>query len=187
MNRLHASTCRQCGTPLAANWQDSRRLRNKVLRRTDFMAAARANQKATRRLVAILLLTLGVLGYLIGWSLQLVSLDVDGGFDTVWFVSRWGVWCALGLFAIGSLWSWIAFNQGDRIVLRLTGAREVLADEEPQLHNVVQEMAIAAGIIKPRVFVIETEALNAFATGMSPARRIHRTSARCRSRSVAAT
>ena len=170
VNRVHASTCRQCGTPLADNWQNSRRLRNKILRRTDFMAAARANQKATRRLVASLLLTLGVLGYLIGWSLQLVSLDVAEAIDTVWFVSRWGVWCALGLFAIGSIWSWIAFSQGDRIVLRLTGAREVSADEEPQLHNVVQEMAIAAGIIKPRVFVIETEALNAFATGMSPAR-----------------
>jgi heat shock protein HtpX len=170
VNRAHASTCRQCGTPLAANWQDSRRLRNKVLRRTDFIAAARANQKATRRLVAVLLLTLGLLGYLIGWSLQLVSLDVDGGIDTVWFVSRWGVWSALGLFTIGSIWSWIAFQQGDRIVLRLTGAREVSAGEEPQLHNVVQEMAIAAGISKPRVFVIETEALNAFATGMSPAR-----------------
>ena len=170
VNRVHASTCRQCGTPLADNWQNSRRLRNKILRRTDFMAAARANQKATRRLVTSLLLTLGVLGYLIGWSLQLVSLDVTETIDTVWFVSRWGVWCALGLFAIGSIWSWIAFRQGDRIVLRLTGAREVSADEEPQLHNVVQEMAIAAGIVKPRVFVIETEALNAFATGMSPAR-----------------
>jgi len=55
-NRVHARSCRQCGTPLAADWQRSRRMRNKVLRRTDFMAAARANQAATRRLVIILLL-----------------------------------------------------------------------------------------------------------------------------------
>ncbi len=169
-NRLHARSCRQCGTPLVANWQDSRRLSNKVLRRTDFMAAARANQKATRWLVTILLLILGVLGYLIGWSMQLLSFDIAGGLDTVWFVSRWGVWGALGLFSIGSIWCWIALRQGDRIVLRLTGARAVSPAEEPQLHNVVEEMAIAAGIVKPQVYVIETAALNAFATGMSPAR-----------------
>jgi heat shock protein HtpX len=63
----------------------------------------------------------------------------------------------------------VAFSQGDRIVLRLTGAREVSADDEPVLYNVVEEMAIAAGIRKPRLYVIETGALNAFATGMSPA------------------
>ena len=145
-------------------------MRNKVLRRTDFMAAARANRKATRRLVGSLLLVLGVLGYLIGWSLQLVSVDMESGIETIWFVSRWGVVAALVLFGIGSIWSWIAFRSGDRVVLRLTGAREVTADEEPQLHNVVQEMAIAAGITRPRVYVIETPALNAFATGMHPAR-----------------
>jgi heat shock protein HtpX len=170
LNRPHARSCRQCGTPLAADWQQSRHLRNKILRRTDFIAAARANQTATRRLVMILLLILGVLGYLIGWSLQLAGGNLPPGTETVWFVSRWGMLAALVLFTIGSLWSWIAFRQGDRIVLRVTGAHPVTSDEEPVLHNVVQEMALAAGIRQPRIYVIETDALNAFATGMSPAR-----------------
>jgi heat shock protein HtpX len=52
----------------------------------------------------------------------------------------------------------------------LTGAREVTSDEEPVLHNVVEEMAIASGLPKPRVVVIETDAMNAFATGMKPER-----------------
>jgi heat shock protein HtpX len=170
LNRVHARSCRQCGTPLTADWEHSRRMRNKVLRRTDFMAAARANQAATRRLVIILLLILGVLGYLAGWSLQLASGNFQEGAETIWFASRWGIFAALLLFAIGSVWSWIAFRQGDRIVLRVTGAYPVTADEEPVLHNVVQEMALAAGIRQPRVYVMETDALNAFATGMSPAR-----------------
>jgi heat shock protein HtpX len=153
-----------------ANWQSSPRLRNKVLRRTDFMAAARANQRSTRRLVLVLLFILGVLGYLIGWSMQLGAEGLPEPAHSIWFFSGWGVLGALGLFSIGALWSWIAFRSGDRIVLRLTGASEVTPADEPVLHNVVEEMAIAAGIPRPRVYVIETEALNAFATGMSPAR-----------------
>jgi len=169
-NRPHARVCAQCGVPFTADWQAHRLLRNKVLRRTDFLAAARANQRATLRLLGALLLILGVLGYLMGWSLQLAMQGLPEGVGNVWFVSRWGVWWSLVLFAIGALWSWIAFHVGDRIILRLTGAREVTVDEAPVLHNVVEEMAIAAGIVKPRVFVIDTPALNAFATGMSPAR-----------------
>ena len=170
VNGAHARACIQCGAPLVKDWQDSRRLRNKILRRTDFMAAARANQRATRRLVAFLLLTLGVLGYLLGWSLQLFAADFSEQLTSVWFLSHWGVWCALGLFTFGTGWSWVAFRSGDRIVLRLTGAQRVTSAEEPVLHNVVEEMAIAAGITRPQLFVIETDALNAFATGMSPAR-----------------
>jgi heat shock protein HtpX len=169
-NRPQARVCIQCGVPFAADWQAHRRLRNKVLRRTDYLAAARANRRATLRLVGALLLILGVLGYLLGWSLQLAMYGLPEDTGSVWFLSRWGVWCSLVLFGIGALWSWIAFRSGDRIVLRLTGANEVTIGEEPMLHNVVEEMAIAAGIVKPRVYVIENAALNAFATGMSPAR-----------------
>jgi heat shock protein HtpX len=50
----------------------------------------------------------------------------------------------------------------------MNSAKEVTADQEPVLHNVVEEMAIAAGLPKPRVYVMETDALNAFATGLSP-------------------
>jgi len=145
-------------------------MRNKVLRRTDFMAAARANRTASRRLVILLLLILGVLGYLTGWSMQLLSADLAGEAETVWFLSRWGVITALLLLAAGSVWSWIAFRMGDRIVLRVSGAHPVTPQEEPVLHNVVQEMALAAGIRPPEVHVMETDSLNAFATGMSPAR-----------------
>ena len=133
------------------------------------MAAARANQKATRRLITLLLFILVVLGYLLGWTIQSLIGPLPEGLESIWFFSSWGAWGATGLFAFGTLWSWAAFSQGDKIVLRLTGANPVSADDEPVLHNVAHEMAIAAGISTPKLFVIETEALNAFATGMSPA------------------
>jgi len=118
----------------------------------------------------LLLLLLTGLGYLIGWSLQLVMVDRAEPLESVWFLSDWGVGWALALLAIGVIWSWVAFRSGDRIILRLTGAQRVSPQEEPLLHNVVEEMAIAAGITRPQIFVMETQALNAFATGMSPAR-----------------
>ena len=147
-NRAHARTCRQCGAPLISDWQDRPRLRNKILLRTDFTAAARANQRATRRLVLLLLMMLVVLGYLLGWSLQAMTGSVPLDHQGIWFASRWGGWTALVLFFIGAIWSWISFRAGDRIVLRMTGANPVTVEAEPQLHNVVEEMAIAAGIRK---------------------------------------
>ena len=62
-------------------------------------------------------------------------------------------------------WSW---KTGPRRVLWSTGARELTEPvtlEERQLDNVVQEMAIAAGIPKPRIWIIEDPDPNAFATG----------------------
>jgi heat shock protein HtpX len=72
----------------------------------------------------------------------------------------------LAMIGVGSAGVTLAF--GDKIVLSMNSAKEVTADQEPMLHNVVEEVAIAAGLPKPRVYVMETDALNAFSTGMSP-------------------
>ena len=77
-----------------------------------------------------------------------------------------GVVIAAGLAVILSLFSYFS---GDRLVLASTRAREVTAEEEPRLHNVVEGLAIAAGLPKPRVYVVPEQAPNAFATGRDPA------------------
>ncbi|MGD8709276.1 MAG: M48 family metallopeptidase [Ectothiorhodospiraceae bacterium] len=166
LNRRSAATCRMCGAAMRPVAEEPPRVRRKLLRRTDFMAAAEANRRNTNRLVFVLLAIGGVLGYLLGWLFEVGTTDSVLRFGDVWFVSRWGVIGALGLLGFGVVWTLIAFRAGDRIVLSIVGAREVSRDEEPQLHNVVEEMAIAAGLPKPRVCVIETPAMNAFATGL---------------------
>lgn len=60
----------------------------------------------------------------------------------------------------------VTLLSGRRAVLGLTGAVTVTAEQEPMLHNVVEEMAIAAGLPVPEIAIIESPALNAFATGM---------------------
>jgi heat shock protein HtpX len=66
------------------------------------------------------------------------------------------------VMAIGS------YRYGDRLVLASTRAREVTPEEEPRLHNIVEGLSIAAGIPKPRVYVVPEKAPNAFATGRDP-------------------
>ena len=66
---------------------------------------------------------------------------------------------------------WYSWKKGPARVLWATGATEVVApadDLERRLVNVVEEMAIASGLPKPRVFVVPDADPNAFATGIEP-------------------
>ena len=61
-----------------------------------------------------------------------------------------------------------SYFAGDRLVLAISRAREVSPEEEPGLHDIVDALAAGTGIPKPRVYVIEEAAPNAFATGRDP-------------------
>jgi heat shock protein HtpX len=62
-----------------------------------------------------------------------------------------------------------AYWFSDRLALRMAGAREVSPSEAPDLHRLVAELARRAELPMPRVFLVDTEAPNAFATGRNPA------------------
>lgn len=64
--------------------------------------------------------------------------------------------------------SFVSYYNSDRIVLSLVGATEVSKDVSPDLHNLVENMSIASGIPKPRIYITEDESMNAFATGRDP-------------------
>lgn len=61
-----------------------------------------------------------------------------------------------------------AYFFSDRLVLALHRARQVGELDAPELHSLVAELSARAGIPKPRVFVIEEQQPNAFATGRNP-------------------
>lgn len=74
---------------------------------------------------------------------------------------------ALTVSLVMTLVSWHA---GDRIVLLTSGAREVTERaQNPYLWNMVENLAITAGISRPRLYLIEDASPNAFATGRDPA------------------
>lgn len=62
----------------------------------------------------------------------------------------------------------IGYFAGDKIALASNGARALPDSAAPDLHNLVENLAITAGIPKPKVYLINSPALNAFATGRGP-------------------
>ncbi|HLJ94806.1 MAG TPA: M48 family metallopeptidase [Gemmataceae bacterium] len=105
-------------------------------------------------LVAILL-SLGLLAYLSPSSLRHVNV--------VQALAVGGVAAGIAL-----LLSLFAYFGGESMVLTLSHARPIAHKDDPELFNVVEEMAIAAGIPVPSIYVIDDTAPNAFATGRDP-------------------
>ena len=62
----------------------------------------------------------------------------------------------------GSYW------YSDKIVLKIYGAKEVTPAESPNLHRIVDALAMKAGLPKPKVYIVESGMPNAFATGRDP-------------------
>lgn len=123
---------------------------------TNFEGLQKKNFRRSLLLVATLFLVLTALVYMLGAFFG----GVSSGSLTVFAV----------LFSAGS--AGLSWWQSDRLVLAMTKARIVEAHEVPQLHNVVEEVAIAAGLPKPRVAIVDDPAPNAFATGRTPERAI---------------
>jgi heat shock protein HtpX len=109
-----------------------------------------ANKRRTFVLIVGAFVFLGLIGFAIG---------------QFWGGGPAGTIIALivaGVLSIGS------FLYGDKLVLASTRARELSPTDAPRLHNIVEGLAIAAGIPKPRVYLVPEVAPNAFATGRDP-------------------
>jgi heat shock protein HtpX len=78
--------------------------------------------------------------------------------------------CALILLIFGIGWGLITLFAGSRMLQAFVGSRPADPNNpaERQFINVIEEMAIAAGLPPPKAMVVETPALNAFASGYSP-------------------
>ena len=83
-----------------------------------------------------------------------------------------GIGGAVIFLIFAAAMNFFAFWFSDKMALRMAGAHEVTEEQEPQLHAMVREVANLAGMPMPKVFVIQTEAPNAFATGRSPNRAV---------------
>jgi heat shock protein HtpX len=68
------------------------------------------------------------------------------------------------------LYSYASYSYGDKVVLAATRAKPIKYGDRKYIHltNVVDGLSIAAGIPKPKIYIIESEEMNAFATGKDP-------------------
>lgn len=69
---------------------------------------------------------------------------------------------------LSTMMSFASYWYSDKIVIATMGAREASDEEAPELHNIVENLAITAGLPKPRIFIVNAAQPNAFATGRDP-------------------
>jgi len=80
----------------------------------------------------------------------------------------WGSNGMLMFFAIAMIMNLVNYWFSDKIVLRMYGAREVTEADAPVLYSVTRELANRGQMPMPKVYVIPSDGLNAFATGRNP-------------------
>jgi len=108
----------------------------------------------------------------IGFVLFFAWLGFGG--DYIWFLSNGNhsfPWLGILLTTVAIVTAWYSYKTGPEKVLWATGAHELIdpqTDAERQLVNVVEEMAIAAGVPRPRIWIVPDDDPNAFATGHDP-------------------
>jgi heat shock protein HtpX len=104
-------------------------------------------------------------------SAALVVFFVVFIFVLVWFfeyVTGWGKGGLVLALAVAMGTAAVGYYSSDKIVLGISKARPVTKDEFPYLYNVVEGLAIAAGLPAPKCYVIDDTAPNAFAAGRKP-------------------
>jgi heat shock protein HtpX len=75
---------------------------------------------------------------------------------------------AVYAFIFAALMNFIAYWFSDKIVLRMYGAQPVTQGEAPELYGIVAELTSKASLPMPRVYIMENDTPNAFATGRNP-------------------
>jgi heat shock protein HtpX len=126
----------------------------------------RQNRRRSAVLVTVFILFFAWIGFGADGTLYLQSAGAEPGQyrHTFPFVG-----IAATLLAVGM--TWFAWKSGAKQVLSATGAWELITpstDGERQFVNVVEEMAIASGLPKPKVWIVPDDDPNAFATGSDP-------------------
>ena len=64
--------------------------------------------------------------------------------------------------------NFFAYWGSDKMALRMTHAHEISRDQDPELYNIVEEQIEKANLPMPRIYVIQNDSPNAFATGRNP-------------------
>ncbi|MCX5654468.1 MAG: M48 family metallopeptidase [Planctomycetota bacterium] len=113
-----------------------------------------ANKRNSVLLVILFILFICALGAVLGWA-------VFG--DPIAAVPS--IFLALIVSSISAI---IGYYAGPSAVLAMSGARPIAKEDDPELYNVVEELGIASGLPMPALYLVDTPAMNAFATGRDP-------------------
>ncbi|KKQ27200.1 MAG: Protease HtpX-like protein [Candidatus Magasanikbacteria bacterium GW2011_GWC2_37_14] len=109
-----------------------------------------SNKRKTVFLIAIFIAIILAIGYFLGYYLQ------------------YGNGMVVIALIISLLMTTVSYYSGDKIALASTGAKKITMADNPCVYRLVENLAITAGTPVPKVYLINSPALNAFATGRDP-------------------
>ena len=84
------------------------------------------------------------------------------------YLFDFGSWAVAIAVVIAIAMTWGSYFKSDKIALSMSRAQPADPTQYQQLHNIVEGLALAGGLPKPRVYIVNDDAPNAFATGRNP-------------------
>lgn len=83
-----------------------------------------------------------------------------------YYYGDWGV--LVGTLIIATFYALLQYFIADKLTVAMAGAHAIEKKDNPRLYNIVENLAITAGLTTPKVYIIDDPAPNAFATGRDP-------------------
>ncbi len=119
----------------------------------------RSNNMKTWGLIILFPMIFICLIFLLVWAVSPISQAINTTVSV-----------AIPTFIMCAIWMLISWAFGDSMILNMAGAHEIKPDnkEHREIFRTVENVALAAGLPTPRVYIIDDNSLNAFATGRSP-------------------
>jgi heat shock protein HtpX len=123
-----------------------------------------ANKRNSALLVAAFVLFVAIVAMVLTLAVfALIDPNTVGGINWTRSLIVGGI-----AAVVAFLLALVGYYSGAKMVLAVSGAHPIRHSQDPELFNVVEEMAIAAGVPTPKVYLIKDSAPNAFATGRDP-------------------
>ncbi len=127
--------------------------------------------QANRRRSIALLIGLFFLVYLVVFAGALALRGMgEGQFDTIAYNLRGAYGDMLYAAPIATIavlaWIFIAYFGNQKLIDAVTGAREISHQDDPRLYRMLENLCISRGMTTPKLKIMETDALNAFASGL---------------------
>ena len=126
--------------------------------------------QSNRRRSIALLIGLFFLVYVLVYAgaLLAAALSLDADLNTLLQIAWIDLLKAAPIATIGAAaWIAIAYYFHQNMIDAITGGREIERSDDPRLYTILENLCISRGIPTPKLKVIESDALNAFATGMN--------------------
>jgi heat shock protein HtpX len=96
----------------------------------------------------------------------LAAGELSGTHDPLGVAEYGGLVFLIGMVLLSLIWYPIAFFANQQIIDFVTGARELSRRDDPRVWNLLENLCISCGMTMPKLRVIETEGLNAYASGI---------------------